>query len=96
MILERGSQLKILCILKLTDFNDAHPCVKYLLSSIIIISMLCLLVLILQAYAGKYIPALAYKIHQANPSADLKINLKGVVIGEGLCDPVNVRVYIMS
>ena len=40
-------------------------------------------------------PGLAYKIHQANPSADLKINLKGVAIGDGLCDPVNVRMYIL-
>ena len=46
---------------------------------------------VLQSYAGKYIPALAYKIHQTNPSATMKINLKGVAIGEGLCDPINVR-----
>ena len=37
-------------------------------------------------------PAIAYKIHQANPSATLKINMKGVAIGDGLCDPVNVCV----
>jgi len=50
---------------------------------------------ILQSYAGKYIPGLAYKIHQANPSAKLKINLKGVAIGDGLCDPVNVCYYVV-
>lgn len=43
-----------------------------------------------ESYAGKYIPAIAYKIHQANPSATLKINMKGVAIGDGLCDPVNM------
>ena len=37
-------------------------------------------------------PAISYKIHQANPSATLKINMKGVAIGDGLCDPVNVCV----
>ena len=44
----------------------------------------------MQSYAGKYIPAVAYKILNVNPSADLKINLKGVAIGVGLCDPINV------
>ena len=39
-------------------------------------------------------PALAYKIHQSNPTAQLKINMKGVAIGDGLCDPVNVRTFM--
>ena len=43
-----------------------------------------------QSYAGKYVPALGYHIHNANPSAKLKINLKGLLIGDGLVDPVNV------
>ncbi|XP_065897205.1 probable serine carboxypeptidase CPVL isoform X2 [Dysidea avara] len=45
-----------------------------------------------ESYAGKYVPALAYKIHQSNPTAQLKINMKGVAIGDGLCDPINMVV----
>jgi vitellogenic carboxypeptidase-like protein len=44
-----------------------------------------------ESYAGKYVPAIAYRIHlenQGNPK--VKINLKGVAIGDGLVDPVNM------
>eukprot|EP00105_Crassostrea_gigas_P027928 XP_011449426.1 PREDICTED: probable serine carboxypeptidase CPVL isoform X1 [Crassostrea gigas] len=40
-----------------------------------------------ESYAGKYVPAISYKIHMENPSAKTKINLKGLAIGDGLCDP---------
>ncbi|XP_064648192.1 probable serine carboxypeptidase CPVL [Lineus longissimus] len=42
-----------------------------------------------ESYAGKYVPAIAYKIHsvQANGSAKSMINLRGIAIGDGLCDP---------
>ncbi|KAL5006260.1 hypothetical protein ScPMuIL_015066 [Solemya velum] len=43
-----------------------------------------------QSYAGKYIPAIAYRIHIENPTAKLKINLKGIAIGDGLCDPLTM------
>lgn len=46
-----------------------------------------------ESYAGKYIPAFAYTIHKKNPTADLKVNLKGMAIGDGLTDPVNQLVY---
>lgn len=46
-----------------------------------------------ESYAGKYVPALAYTIHLNNNSSDTKINLKGVAIGNGLCDPLNMMVY---
>lgn len=46
-----------------------------------------------ESYAGKYVPALAYTIHINNPVADHKINLKGVAIGNGLCDPLDMMVY---
>lgn len=49
-----------------------------------------------ESYAGKYIPALGYTIHNANrdPQRNLTINLKGMLIGDGLVDPVNmVGVY---
>ena len=40
-----------------------------------------------ESYAGKYVPALGYKLMQmANES---KINFKGVAIGNGLTDPIN-------
>ncbi|GAB6021025.1 hypothetical protein CHUAL_003662 [Chamberlinius hualienensis] len=46
-----------------------------------------------ESYAGKYIPAISYKIMQENPSATLKINLKGFAIGDGWIDPVKQLNY---
>ncbi|XP_059054790.1 venom serine carboxypeptidase [Achroia grisella] len=46
-----------------------------------------------ESYAGKYVPALAYTIHKKNPSAKLKVNLKGVAIGNGLSDPQHQMLY---
>lgn len=41
-----------------------------------------------ESYAGKYVPAISLKIHQENQqSPKVKINLRGLVIGDGLCDP---------
>uniref|UniRef100_A0A8C5CSD3 Carboxypeptidase vitellogenic like n=2 Tax=Gadus morhua TaxID=8049 RepID=A0A8C5CSD3_GADMO len=40
-----------------------------------------------ESYAGKYVPAISYYIHKHNPIAKVKINLKGMAIGDGLCDP---------
>ncbi|XP_070566822.1 probable serine carboxypeptidase CPVL isoform X2 [Ptychodera flava] len=40
-----------------------------------------------ESYAGKYVPAVSYTIHKENPRAKVKINLKGMAIGDGLCDP---------
>lgn len=41
-----------------------------------------------ESYAGKYVPAIGYKIHQENNNdPDVKINLKGIIVGDGLCDP---------
>ncbi|XP_060528554.1 venom serine carboxypeptidase-like [Cylas formicarius] len=46
-----------------------------------------------ESYAGKYVPALAYTIHKNNPTADLKINLNGLLIGNGWTDPYNQLDY---
>jgi vitellogenic carboxypeptidase-like protein len=44
-----------------------------------------------ESYAGKYVPAIAYRIHVENKgNPKVKINLKGVAIGDGLVDPVNM------
>lgn len=40
-----------------------------------------------ESYAGKYIPSAGYAIYKHNPSAELKINLQGLFIGDGLTDP---------
>ncbi|XP_067648756.1 probable serine carboxypeptidase CPVL [Haliotis asinina] len=40
-----------------------------------------------ESYAGKYVPAISYKIHTENPTAKVKINFKGMAIGDGLSDP---------
>ncbi|UJR27758.1 hypothetical protein I4U23_009031 [Adineta vaga] len=42
-----------------------------------------------ESYGGKYVPAIVYKIHMENPQAKVKINLKGMAIGDGLIDPYN-------
>ncbi|XP_071811456.1 probable serine carboxypeptidase CPVL isoform X1 [Apostichopus japonicus] len=43
-----------------------------------------------ESYAGKYVPAIGAKIHEENPTAKLKINFRGVLIGDGLCDPLSM------
>ena len=42
-----------------------------------------------ESYGGKYVPAITYKIHTENPTAELAINLMGMAIGNGLVDPIN-------
>ena len=43
---------------------------------------------------GKYVPAISYKIHQENLSGSKpKMPLKGLAIGDGLCDPINQLDY---
>ena len=42
-----------------------------------------------ESYGGKYVPAIVYKVHMENPSAKVKINLKGMAIGDGMIDPYN-------
>lgn len=46
-----------------------------------------------ESYAGKYVPALAYEIHLQNKIAAKKINLKGIAIGNGFCDPIHMLNY---
>lgn len=46
-----------------------------------------------ESYGGKYVPALAYTIHKKNPTAKIKINMKGIAIGNGFSDPENQLVY---
>ncbi|XP_069684769.1 venom serine carboxypeptidase-like [Periplaneta americana] len=42
---------------------------------------------------GKYVPALGHTIHQLNPTAELKLNLQGLMVGNGLTDPINMVDY---
>ncbi|GFT56663.1 probable serine carboxypeptidase CPVL [Nephila pilipes] len=44
-----------------------------------------------ESYAGKYVPTLGYMIHTQGDSA--KINLKGIAIGNGFCDPETMLDY---
>ncbi|KAF4532133.1 hypothetical protein B566_EDAN004139 [Ephemera danica] len=46
-----------------------------------------------ESYAGKYVPAISYKIHTENPAAKLKINFQGMAIGNGLMDPEHMLHY---
>ncbi|KAJ8935496.1 hypothetical protein NQ318_010634 [Aromia moschata] len=46
-----------------------------------------------ETYGGKYVPAVSYKILQENPEATLKINLKGLAIGDGYSDPIHMLNY---
>ncbi|KAK7099541.1 probable serine carboxypeptidase CPVL [Littorina saxatilis] len=44
-----------------------------------------------ESYAGKYVPAISYKIHMENQGhPKVKINFKGMAIGDGLCDPITM------
>ena len=47
-----------------------------------------------ESYAGKYVPAIGFKIHNSNllPNAS-KIPLKGMMIGNGYSDPENMLGY---
>ena len=42
---------------------------------------------------GKWVPTIARKIDSENPTADLKINLKGVGIGDGFMSPPDSAIY---
>ncbi|XP_012526348.1 venom serine carboxypeptidase [Monomorium pharaonis] len=46
-----------------------------------------------ESYAGKYVPAVSHAIKDYNIKAEIKINLKGLAIGNGLCDPENQLLY---
>ncbi|KAJ0173344.1 hypothetical protein K1T71_011520 [Dendrolimus kikuchii] len=47
-----------------------------------------------ESYAGKYIPALGITIHTENLKGEVdRINLKGMAIGNGYCDPINQLDY---
>ncbi|XP_055386014.1 venom serine carboxypeptidase [Condylostylus longicornis] len=51
-----------------------------------------------ESYGGKYVPALAYKIHRENQNSKqnpprIHINMKGVAIGNGLSDPLHQLKY---
>ncbi|XP_019581727.2 putative serine carboxypeptidase CPVL [Rhinolophus sinicus] len=43
-----------------------------------------------ESYAGKYVPAIAHYIHKLNPMMSVKINLKGIAIGDGYSDPESI------
>lgn len=46
-------------------------------------------------YIGKYVPAISYKIHMMNHAehSEMLMPLKGLAIGDGLCDPYNQLDY---
>jgi len=49
-----------------------------------------------ESYAGKYVPAISYKIYQMQKnviSPEQVIKFKGMAIGDGLCDPVTMTNY---
>lgn len=46
-----------------------------------------------ESYAGKYVPAVSHMIHEHNQKSQFKINLKGLAIGNGLCDPEHQLEY---
>ncbi|XP_029655433.1 probable serine carboxypeptidase CPVL [Octopus sinensis] len=46
-----------------------------------------------ESYAGKYVPAMVYAIDQYNQNNPTPINLVGMAIGDGLCDPYNTLFF---
>ncbi|XP_069853330.1 probable serine carboxypeptidase CPVL [Dipodomys merriami] len=43
-----------------------------------------------ESYAGKYVPAIAHYIHTRNSEKKLKINLKGIALGDAYSDPESI------
>ncbi|XP_043319252.1 probable serine carboxypeptidase CPVL isoform X4 [Cervus elaphus] len=43
-----------------------------------------------ESYAGKYVPAIAHYIHILNPVTTMKINLKGIALGDAYSDPKSI------
>ncbi|KAG5210383.1 hypothetical protein JEQ12_015577 [Ovis aries] len=43
-----------------------------------------------ESYAGKYVPAIAHYIHTLNPVTTMKINLKGIALGDAYSDPKSI------
>ncbi|XP_059741871.1 probable serine carboxypeptidase CPVL isoform X2 [Bos taurus] len=43
-----------------------------------------------ESYAGKYVPAIAHYIHILNPVTTMKINLKGIALGDAYFDPKSI------
>ena len=74
----------IICIhVLIYAHTHAHSCIQHELTTLTCTP--------LQSYAGKYVPAIGYKIHMENmQQPKIYINLRGIAIGDGLCDPVNV------
>jgi len=46
-----------------------------------------------ESYAGKYVPAISFKIHKMNKVSEMKIPLRGLAIGDGLSDPIHQMSY---
>lgn len=46
-----------------------------------------------ESYAGKYVPAVSYAIHTKAATSPVKINFKGLAMGNGLTDPINQLNY---
>eukprot|EP00095_Tigriopus_kingsejongensis_P005174 maker-scaffold237_size242172-snap-gene-1.29 protein:Tk05174 transcript:maker-scaffold237_size242172-snap-gene-1.29-mRNA-1 annotation:"serine carboxypeptidase" len=46
-----------------------------------------------ESYGGKFVPTIIRKIHDENPTADLKINVAGMGIGDGFMSPPETAVY---
>ena len=46
-----------------------------------------------ESYAGKFVPTIAKKIDAENPTAEIKINLAGLGIGDGFMSPPDSSIY---
>nr|XP_018897588.1 PREDICTED: venom serine carboxypeptidase-like [Bemisia tabaci] len=46
-----------------------------------------------ESYAGKYIPAIGYKIYRENKVSDFKIHVGGLMLGNAWTDPINQLSY---
>jgi vitellogenic carboxypeptidase-like protein len=44
-----------------------------------------------ESFAGKYVPALSARIQQGNANHESSLNFKGLLIGDGLVDPIAQR-----
>ncbi|KAH6930251.1 hypothetical protein HPB50_012263 [Hyalomma asiaticum] len=46
-----------------------------------------------ESYAGKYVPSIGAALHESRGKLRVPINFKGIVIGNGLTDPITTLIY---
>ncbi|XP_049271937.1 probable serine carboxypeptidase CPVL [Rhipicephalus sanguineus] len=46
-----------------------------------------------ESYAGKYVPSIGVALHESRGKLRVPINFKGIIIGNGMTDPITMLIY---